>query len=190
LVILEQGGFVKSSLPEQLSIPVIAASNWLEAQRICREAPCCVLVDFDFDPTGVAKTLVARRDEWFRLSCVACSRDTSVHNIVRAMRAGCVDFVAKPIHPGSLMAACSYACRIDATGEHSPCRFRSRLATLTDRELEVLKLFVDGQNTKVIAKQLSVSYQTIDKHRNRALKKMRVNSLIDLARVLKGESLG
>ncbi len=51
----------------------------------------------------------------------------------------------------------------------------------------MLKLFVEGQNTKVIAKQLGVSYQTIDKHRNRALKKMDVNSLIDLARVLKGE---
>lgn len=86
------------------------------------------------------------------------------------------------------MAACSYAYRIDSTGDHSPCHLRSRLGTLTERELEVLKLFVAGQNTKVIAKQLGVSYQTIDKHRNRGLKKMHVNSLIELARVLKGET--
>lgn len=189
LVILEQGDLDSSSLPAGLSASVTPVANWREAEELCRQTPCCVLVDFDFDPDGVAQQLSDRRDAWIQLSCVACSSDTSVRNIVSAMRAGCVDFVSKPIQPGALSAACSYACRIDSTGEHSPCQSRARLATLTEREFEVLKLFVEGQNTKVIAKQLGVSYQTIDKHRNRALKKMHVNSLIDLTRVLKSESL-
>ena len=189
LVILEQGDLGSFSLPPGFSTSVIRAADWQEAEELGRQMPCCVLVDFDFDPDGVAQQLSERRDGWIQLSCVACSSDTSVRNIVSAMRAGCVDFVSKPIQPGALSAACSYACRIDSTGEHSPCQSRARHATLTDREFEVLKMFVEGQNTKVIAKQLGVSYQTIDKHRNRALKKMHVNSLIDLTRALKGESL-
>ncbi len=185
LVVIEQGDLDKSLLPPGLSIQVLPAADWHEAEQHGRDVPCCVLVDFDFDPTELARQLEDRRGRWMPLSCVACSSDTSVQNIVHAMRVGCVDFVPKPIQTDTLLAACAYACRIDASGEHSPRQFRSRVATLTEREIEVLKLFLDGRNTKTIAKQLGVTYQTIDKHRNRALKKMHSHSLIDLARVLK-----
>jgi FixJ family two-component response regulator len=189
LIILEQGELSASSLPSNLSIPVLNVPDWRQAEQISREFACCVLVDFDFNPARLGLRLPTRRNDWLQLSCVACSDDTSVRNIVKAMRAGYVDFVAKPIQAEPLLAACSYACRIDSTGEHCPSRFRARLATLSKREFEVLKLFLDGLNTKMIAKQLGVSYQTIDKHRNRALKKLRIGSLIDLAKVIKGASL-
>lgn len=189
MVLIEQGELHRSSLPIDLPLAVIPVANWSEAERIAQETFCCVLVDLDHEPEATAQQLSDFRNEWVRLSCIACSANTTIRNIVSAMRAGCVDFVAKPIQTSSLMAAVDFACRLDSLGEHSPGRFRARLATLTDREAEVLKLFVEGQNTKVIAKQLGVSYQTIDKHRNRALKKMHVGSLIDLTRILNAESL-
>ena len=189
LVVLEQGDLSASCLPSGLTTAVLSATNWQEAEQISQETPCCVLVDFDFDPAGVARQLRDRRNDWIQLSCVACSGDTSVQNIVRAIRAGYVDFLPKPIQADSLSHACTYACHIDSDGEHSPSQVRARFATLTDREVEVLKLFLDGRNTKMIAKNLGVSYQTIDKHRNRALKKLQINSLIDLARIVNGESL-
>ncbi len=189
LIVLEQGELCGSSLPRDLSIRVLRVPDWRQAEQISREIACSVLVDFDLNRDGAELRLPTPRNEWLRLSCIACSHDTSVRNIVKAMRAGYIDFVPKPIQADSLLMACHYACRIDSTGEHSPSRFRARLATLSDRELEVLKLFLDGRNTKMIAKQLGVSYQTIDKHRNRALKKLGISSLIDLAKVIKRESL-
>ena len=189
LIVLEQGELCGSSLPRDLSIRVLRVPDWRQAEQISREIACSVLVDFDLNRDGAALRLPTPRNEWLRLSCIACSHDTSVRNIVKAMRAGYIDFVPKPIQADSLLMACHYACRIDSTGEHSPSRFRARLATLSDREIEVLKLFLDGRNTKMIAKQLGVSYQTIDKHRNRALKKLGISSLIDLAKVIKRESL-
>ena len=189
LIVLEQGELCRSSLPRDLAIRVLRVSDWRQAEQISREIACSVLVDFDLNRDEAALRLPTPRNEWLRLSCIACSHDTSVRNIVKAMRTGYIDFVPKPIQADSLLMACHYACRIDSTGEHSPSRFRARLATLSDRELEVLKLFLDGRNTKMIAKQLGVSYQTIDKHRNRALKKLGISSLIDLAKVIKRESL-
>lgn len=189
LIVLEQGELCGSSLPRDLSIRVLRVPDWRQAEQISREIACSVLVDFDLNRDGAELRLPTPRNEWLRLSCIACSHDTSGANIVKAMRAGYIDFVPKPIQADSLLMACHYACRIDSTGEHSPSRFRARLATLSDRELEVLKLFLDGRNTKMIAKQLGVSYQTIDKHRNRALKKLGISSLIDLAKVIKRESL-
>lgn len=184
LIVLQQGELSAACLPANLVIPVATAANWEDVDRISREGPCCVLVDLDLDSDAVLEQLASLQEDWIHLACIGCSRDTSVQKIVNAMRIGCVDFVSKPVQPGALMAACVNAFRVDSSGEHSPSQIRERLTTLTDREFEVLKLFIEGQNTKVIAKQLGVSYQTIDKHRNRALKKMRVGSLIDFARAL------
>lgn len=58
----------------------------------------------------------------------------------------------------------------------------ARLDALTDREREVMNLLVEGKHTKAIAAQLDVSPKTVEHHRVNILKKMQVESVVELVR--------
>lgn len=160
----------------------------------------CLLVDFDHDRDALVSSLQEAFDAWNLLSVVACSRFDSGALAMEAARAGCVEFASlddeaksttsetssSRVGPSQgvtthLYKAIQRACQHDIDGNDSPRNFRADWATLTGREKESLRHFVSGMNTKVIAKQLSISYQTVDKHRNRALRKMNCGSLVDFA---------
>ena len=59
----------------------------------------------------------------------------------------------------------------------------SRLAVLTPRELEVMRLVVAGQPNKSIARQLGISQRTVEKHRGRVMSKLAVENVPDLVRL-------
>ncbi|MGB7345347.1 MAG: LuxR C-terminal-related transcriptional regulator [Pirellulaceae bacterium] len=150
----------------------------------------CVLIDFDTDREEIVEQLRETFLAWKLVSVIACSKTDSGQSAMEAAKAGCVEFVALDNHEHSsnkahrVDDAIERACRFDTEGQESPQQFRENLKTLTTREDEVLRFFINGMNTKVIAKQQSVSYQTIDKHRNRALRKMNCGSLVEFASLL------
>ena len=61
----------------------------------------------------------------------------------------------------------------------------SRLAELTERENDVLKLVVEGLPNKLIADQLDISVRTVEVHRSRVFEKMNVKSAVELANLLR-----
>ena len=61
----------------------------------------------------------------------------------------------------------------------------SRLAELTERERDVLRLVVEGLPNKLIADQLDISVRTVEVHRSRVFEKMNVKSAVELANVLR-----
>ncbi len=63
------------------------------------------------------------------------------------------------------------------------------LSTLSDREIEVLKLLAEGNTSKEIAEQLFLSSQTIDSHRKTLLKKLEARNVADLVRIAFREGL-
>ena len=105
---------------------------------------------------------------------------------VRAMKDGAVDFLTKPVDDAALIAAVRKAIDHD----HSARAARSerdaigqRLATLTRRELEVLRHVVAGRLNKQIAAELGTAEKTVKLHRGRMMTKMGVRSVADLVRV-------
>ena len=58
------------------------------------------------------------------------------------------------------------------------------METLTAREKEVLELIVDGQLTKQMARQLGISPKTVENHRSNIAKKMKVESAIQLVKLV------
>ena len=60
----------------------------------------------------------------------------------------------------------------------------SRMGALSKREREVMHLLVEGKHTKAIATELDLSPKTIEHHRTRILKKMKVDSVVELVRVV------
>jgi FixJ family two-component response regulator len=102
---------------------------------------------------------------------------------VKAMRDGAVDFLTKPVDAPALLAAIDTALIRDADGRarsHADATLRSRLATLTPREREVLTEVVAGRLNKQIADRLGAAEKTIKVHRGRMMHKMGVRSVAEL----------
>lgn len=110
---------------------------------------------------------------------------------VKAMKAGAVDFLAKPFREQDLLDAVSAALQDDVRRrevEHQLSDLHSNYQSLTAREKEVMAFAAKGLMNKQIAGQMNLSEITVKIHRAHAMKKMHAKSFADLVRM--AESLG
>ena len=110
---------------------------------------------------------------------------------VRAMKAGAVEFLTKPIRPQELLDAIHRAIEQDRARrdrEQVTGDLRGRLETLTRRERQVMALAVAGRLNKQIAAEIGLSEATVKLHRGQVMRKMGARSLADLVRM--GDRLG
>jgi FixJ family two-component response regulator len=110
---------------------------------------------------------------------------------VKAMKAGAVDFLAKPFREQDLLDAVSAALQKDVRRreiERQSSNLHADYQSLTAREKEVMGLAVKGLMNKQIAGQMNLSEITIKIHRSHAMKKMHAKSFADLVRM--AETLG
>jgi FixJ family two-component response regulator len=112
---------------------------------------------------------------------------------VRAMKAGAVEFLTKPFRDQDLLDAVGVALEKDRTRRANEVRLselRSRFATLTARERQVLALVIAGRLNKQIAGELGVSEMTVKMHRRHVMRKMQATGLAQLVRLADQLGLG
>lgn len=105
---------------------------------------------------------------------------------VRALKAGAIEFLTKPLHEQQLLDAIQVGIDRDRAQRQKAktvAELQERLEALTARERDVLTLVITGQMNKQIAAQLNVSEATIKVHRGQIMHKMRARSLVDLVRM-------
>jgi FixJ family two-component response regulator len=105
---------------------------------------------------------------------------------VRAMKAGAVDFLTKPLKEADLIRAIQTAIAQDRIAREQRAELaelRRRLTLLTPREREVLPLIVSGLLNKQAAAELGISEITIQIHRGKIMKKMGAGSFAELVRM-------
>jgi FixJ family two-component response regulator len=110
---------------------------------------------------------------------------------VRAMKAGAVDFLAKPFRDQDMLDAVAAALRRDEQArlaESASKALRVHFEQLTSREREVMALVTSGLMNKQVAARLGLSEITVKIHRGQAMRKMKAKSLADLVRM--AEALG
>ena len=105
---------------------------------------------------------------------------------VRAMKAGAVDFLTKPVNDKDLLRAIAQAEEQDTRSRQSRAELASiqaKVTTLTPREREVLTHVVAGRLNKQIAGDLGTVEKTIKVHRSRMMEKLGVRTVAELVRL-------
>lgn len=105
---------------------------------------------------------------------------------VKAMKAGAVEFLTKPVREQDLLDAVRIALDTDRARKEQEQRLteiRTRYNSLSDREREVAALVTAGMLNKQIAGQLNLTEPTVKVHRHNLMKKMDAKSLPDLVKM-------
>jgi two-component system, LuxR family, response regulator FixJ len=124
---------------------------------------------------------LVRRD--FAIPIIFISGHADVPDSSKAFRAGAVDYMEKPFDSDKLLNRMDEAIQKDlATRVHNAekRKLKKRLRQLTPREHEVYILIVKGLSNKEAARQLNVSYRTVDVHRAKIMEKMEAEDLAEL----------
>jgi len=148
--------------------------------------PGCLLLDMNMPGLNgdELQAELIRRD--IHLPIIFLTAYGDIPMSVRAMKAGAVDFLTKPVPSKLLIERVQTVLQHEArTQEQNREKqgLRERLSCLTSREMELLPLIVAGKSNKEIARQLDVSHRTIEIHRARVLKKTGATNLMELARL-------
>jgi len=157
---------------------------FLEAYRPGRKG--CLLVDARLPGLGGIALLQRLKAENHVLPSIMITGHGDISMAVEAMMAGAIDFIEKPASRGALLAGIDRAIEL-TRNSMAMSAWRedaaTRIAGLTPRELQIMKLVIAGQPNKIIAADLGVSQRTVENHRAAVMKKTRSKSLSDLVRL-------
>jgi FixJ family two-component response regulator len=161
-----------------------SAQQFLDAFDAAR--PGCMLLDVRMPGISGLGLLEQLNREEIPLPAIVMSAYGDVPMVVRAMKAGALNFLEKPCRDQQLWEAIQEALKWDVDHrEHVALRskVRHRLQRLTPGEHAVLALLIDGQPNRTIAAQLKLSVRTIEVRRAKIMGKMKADSLAELIRL-------
>src|SRR5690554_2682444 len=141
-----------------------------------------VLLDIRMPGMGGLAVQDALRERGSQLPVIFVSAHADVPIVVRAFRAGAVDFIEKPYNEQLLLDSVQQALsRFVAVADDSQLQaVLQRIASLTPREHDVLLPLVQGYTNREVAEQLGISVKTVDLYRSRVMKHMQAQTLPDL----------
>jgi len=162
-----------------------SASAFLASQP--PDGPACVLVDLRMPGMSGLELQEALERAGRRCALVFLSGHGNVKTTARAMRNGAVDFIEKPYEEESLLEAIERALardRRDREMRAARVDARSRLARLSSAEISVCEMLAEGLRNKEIAAKLGKAESTVKMQRWTAMSKLRVNTPMEIARLL------
>jgi FixJ family two-component response regulator len=119
-------------------------------------------------------------------SVVLISAHVDVAMAVRAMKAGAIDVLTKPVREQDLLEAVNRALASDNARReeaNQSAALRLRYSKLTERERQIMTMVVAGKLNKQIAAELQLAEATVKLHRGHMMRKMRASSVADLVRI-------
>ena len=161
-----------------------SAQEFLQGRR--PDAPSCLVLDIKLPEINGLDFQRQLAEAGIRIPIIFITGHGDIPMTVRAMKAGAVEFLTKPFRDQDLLDAIQLALERDRTRrqeESEIAELWQRFESLTPREQEILPLVVSGRPNKQIAADLGTSEITIKVHRGSVMRKMRAESLVDLARM-------
>lgn len=158
------------------------------------ERPGCLLLDVRLKRSNGLDLQDDLRRRKAMLPIIVLTGHGNVPTSVRALKAGAVDFLQKPVPPKLLLARVREAIEGDRRAREAKTKravVAEHLAHLTPREREVAELLLAGKTSKEIAAVMKVSVRTVEGHRRMVFSKMEVSSAAQLVSiVLRGQEPG
>jgi FixJ family two-component response regulator len=161
-----------------------SAQEFLRSKRPDR--PSCLVLDVRLPGLSGLDLQSRTGDAGIEIPIVFITGHGDIPMSVRAMKAGAVEFLTKPFRDQDLLDAIQQALERDGKARDQRAaleELRSRFASLTSREREVMKRVVAGLLNKQIGAELGTSETTVKVHRHQVMEKMGAGSVPELVRM-------
>jgi FixJ family two-component response regulator len=188
--IVDDDAGVRTSLSFLLGSAHIACQSFTSAEEFLLscgpQTQGCLILDVSMHGMSGPQLQAELLRRKFDLPIIFLTGYADVELAVGAMRAGAVDFLAKPINGAVLLQRVGGVLAGQATRLRTATQraaWETRLTKLTQRERQVLALTLEGMSNKNIASTLQISVRTIEGHRARIYLKLGVTSVMELVSV-------
>jgi two-component system, LuxR family, response regulator FixJ len=192
--VVDDNAGMRNSLTALMESAGLAVETYASSEEFLEaydpERPGCLVLDVRLRAGASGLDL---QDELRRrgsvLPIIVLTGHGNVPTSVRALKAGAMDFLQKPVPPPLLLEKIRAAIEIDRHARDAAMGHgdvRARIARLTPRERQVMALLVKGETSKEIAYALHLSVRTVEAHRRTVLRKMKVTSAAQLVRAVIG----
>lgn len=189
--IVDDDPAVRDALQWLLRSRAVPSQTWESAERFlavaARDLSGCLLLDVRMPGMNGIELFDRLRALHCRLPVIFLTGHGDVPMAVQALKDGAFDFIEKPYDDNALVDKVLAAIEHDAkrcARDGTVLMLRQKLATLTQREHEVMQRILAGKLNKVIADELNIAMRTVEVHRSHIFEKMQVRSAVELSQVL------
>jgi len=191
--IVDDDEAIRDSLRWMLKSRGVASRSWDSAEAFLEAydgaMQGCLVLDIRMEGMSGLELFDRLRALECPLPVIFLTGHADVPMAVAALKKGAHDFVEKPFNDNDLVDKIAAALAKAAILRDRSAAVQSlthRLATLSQREREVMDLILAGKANKVIADDLRIAMRTVEVHRARVLEKMGVRSAVELSQLLAG----
>jgi FixJ family two-component response regulator len=171
------------------SVGLIAETHGSVAEFLAADDPDragCIVLDIRLPGQSGLEFQEALVKSRHPRSVVLISAHVDVAMAVRAMKAGAIDVLTKPVREQDLLEAVNRALANDNSRReeaNQTAALRMRYAKLTERERQIMALVVAGKLNKQIAAEVQLAEATVKLHRGHMMRKMHASSVAELVRI-------
>lgn len=163
------------------------ARSFLKAYR--PGTPGCLILDLYMPGMSGLDLQQYLKEAGIEMPVIFLSGRADVPKAVAAVKSGAIDFIEKPFDYRRIVELVRECLRRDAearAGREAARGRAERLATLTQREREVLDRVIAGKVNRLIAEEMQISIKTVEAHRARIMEKLAVDSVAELVQATLG----
>jgi FixJ family two-component response regulator len=188
--VIDDDSSMREALVDLITSVGLSVEAFKSAQQFLQharpDAPACLVLDVRLPGlSGLdLQRELARTDAPVPIVFITGHGDIPMS--VRAIKQGAVEFLAKPFREQDLLDAIQHALDMDRIARRDRSivlTLRQRYQSLTKREREVMRLVASGMLNKQIAGELGSSEVTVKIHRGQVMRKMKAQSVVELARM-------
>lgn len=171
----------------------IVAVGWPSGEAFLAAFPqpdcACIILDVRMGGLTGPEVFDRLREAGSEVPVIFLTGHADVPVAVQSLKAGAFDFIEKPFNDNqivdvALRAIVAHADQVLKTGARQDIEFR--IASLSPREAEVMRLMLQGLLNKQIGDILGIAMRTVEVHRSRVMAKMRARNIAELAAILNG----
>lgn len=144
--------------------------------------PGCIIMDVRLPGMSGLELLEYLKQKKSPLPIIVITGHGDIQMAVRAMKMGAKDFILKPFNDQCLLEAVQ-KCINQSQDMDWIKTINKRINELSERELQIINLIVDGKLNKEIAYELSISISTVEAHRAHIMQKMQAKNLAQLIKI-------